>query len=109
VRCALVLALLVCTTALSACNALGGVSPDLVSSVKNAGVSCVRVKSLVMGDAVAVMVNDTKGALVNGTITVDPETCRVTITNAPKDAVATPVLTTTTGTSTVITTIKPVQ
>jgi len=92
--------------ALSACNALGGISPDLIASTKNAAASCVRIKSLVMGDAVFVTANDVKGALVNGSITVNPDSCAMTINNAPGAAV-TPTTTTTTGSSTVTTVTVP--
>jgi uncharacterized lipoprotein YajG len=61
---------LLAITLLAGCNALGGVPPDILASTRNAAASCVRVKSLVMGDAVVVTANDTKGALTNGSITV---------------------------------------
>ena len=101
-----IFAFLLAVLLLPACNGLGGIQPDLATSAKNAGVSCIRVKSLVMGDAVSVMVNDTKGAIVDGSITVNPDTCGITITNSPAAKVA-PVISTTTGTSTTTTTIKP--
>ena len=97
---------LIAVLALSACNALGGISPDLIASTKNAAASCVRVKSLVMGDATFVTAIVVKGALVNGSITVNPDTCGMTINNAPGAAV-TPVVTTTTGSSTVTTVTAP--
>ena len=94
---------------LPACNGLGGIQPDLATSAKNAGVSCIRVKSLVMGDAVSVMVNDTKNAIANGSITVNPDSCAITINNAPGTTVIAPVTSTTTGTSTQTTVIAPVK
>ena len=78
---------------LGGCNALGGIPPDLLANTKNAAASCVRVKSLVMGDAVFVTANDVKGALQDGSITVNPDTCGMTITNT--NAVKTPTTTTT--------------
>lgn len=100
------IAIILTAFSLAACNALGGISPDLIASTKNAAASCVRVKSLVMGDAVFVTANDVKGALVNGSITVNPDSCAMTINNAPGAAV-TPVVTTTTGSSTVTTVTAP--
>lgn len=97
---------LIAILALSACNALGGISPDLIASTKNAAASCVRIKSLVMGDATFVTANDVQGALVNGSITINPDSCAMTINNAPGTAV-TPVTTTTTGSSTVTTVTAP--
>lgn len=81
----ILIALLAIAT-LAGCNALGGIPSDILASTKNAAVSCVRVKSsLVMGDAVFVTANDVKGALQNGSITVNPDSCAMTITNT-KDA-----------------------
>ena len=99
---------LLVSLSLAGCNALGGISPDLLANTKNSAASCVRVKSLVMGDATFVSANDVKGALVNGSITVNPDTCGMTITNAP-GAVKIPVTTTTTGTSSTTTVVKPAQ
>lgn len=102
----LILAVLVIT--LAGCNALGGISPDLIASTKNAAASCVRLKSLLMGDATFVTANDVQGALQNGSITINPETCAMTINNAGQ-VVVTPVTTTTTGSSTTTTVIKAGQ
>lgn len=67
--------------ALAGCNALGGVPKEAMENARNAAASCVRVDSLIMGKAVVTTANDTKGAIVNGSITVNPETCAITITN----------------------------
>ena len=93
---------------LTACSPLGGIQPDLATAAQNAGASCIRVKSLVMGDAVYVSINDTKNAIKNGSVTVNPDTCAMTLNNAPKDTTVAPVVSTTTGSSTITTTIKPV-
>lgn len=67
--------------ALAGCNAMGGVPKEALANAKEAAASCVRVESLTMGKAIVTTANDTKGGLVNGTITVNPETCAITITN----------------------------
>lgn len=95
----------VCATALLAgCNALGGIQPDLVANVKSAGASCVKVESLIMGKAIITSANDTKGALGNGTVTINPDTCAITISNA----LGAPVPALTPGTTSTTTTIVTV-
>lgn len=73
--------LLIGCLVLPACNPLSSVPPDAIVAVKNAAASCVRVESLVMGKAVITTANDTKGALVNGNVSINPDTCAITITN----------------------------
>lgn len=67
---------------LAACNPLSSVPVDALTAVKNAAGSCIRVESLVMGKAVITTANDTKGALVNGNVSINPETCAITISNS---------------------------
>jgi hypothetical protein len=100
------LCLILFLSMLAGCNVMGGVQPDLAAAVQNAGAGCIRIDSLVMGSGRITFANDTLGAIGNGSIAINPDTCGITITNANGSAV-TPVQTTTTGTSTVTTVTVP--
>lgn len=67
----------------ASCNALGGVPPEAISNAKNAAASCIRVSGL-WGNGVVTTANTDKGVIVDGSITVNPENCGMTIVNRPK-------------------------
>lgn len=66
---------------LSACNTLGGVPPEALNAMANAGAGCVRVTG-VWGSGTFVTASADKGVIKNGSITVNPDTCALTIQEA---------------------------
>lgn len=67
----------------ASCNALGGVPDSAIDNAKNAAASCIRVNGL-WGSGVVTTANTDKGVIVDGSITVNPENCGMTIVNRPR-------------------------
>ena len=82
---------------LAGCNALGGIQPEAITAIRDAGGGCIHVKSLVMGEATVTVARDTKGGIRNGGVIVTPD-CGINITDThtvPVPAGASTVTTTT--------------
>lgn len=80
-RCTLLILPLVAV--LSGCNALGGIPPETVGAVANAGGGCVKVQGL-WGSGIVIVGNADKGVIRNGEVTVAGDCQGVTIKEAPK-------------------------
>lgn len=68
---------------LTGCNALGGIPPETVGAVANAGGGCVKVSG-VWGSGIIVVGSADKGVIRNGEVTVAGDCGGVTIKEAPK-------------------------
>lgn len=72
---------------LSACNVLGGVPPETVDAIANAGGGCVKVSG-VWGQGIVIVGNADKGVIRNGSLTVAGDCGGVTITETKPAPVA---------------------
>lgn len=102
--------LLLFLPALISCNALGGIPPETVSAIANAGGGCVTVKSLIMGEAVMMVGSADRGSLRNGEVTVAGGCGGITIKDAATVRAVPPVpgtITTITTPATTSTTVTP--
>lgn len=97
--------LVVAVAVLSGCNGLGGIQPDLIDKSKTSGAYCFRVESLVMGKAVAAFASDPKSG--NNNVSINTETCSITITTEPKATGAPGAPLTVTVPATITTTATP--
>lgn len=75
--------ILVALFVLSGCNALGGIPPETVGAVANAGGGCVKVTG-VWGTGIVVVGSADKGVIRNGEVTVAGDCGGVTIKEAPR-------------------------
>ena len=90
---------LVSAILLAGCNALGGVQPETITAIKNAGGGCIHIKSLVMGEAIVTVASDTKSGIKNGGVLITPD-CGINFTDT--HVVPVPPGSTTTTTTTVV-------
>lgn len=70
---------------LAGCNALGGIPPETVGAVANAGGGCVKVTG-VWGTGIVIVGSADKGVIRNGEVTVAGDCGGVTIKESPKPA-----------------------
>lgn len=68
---------------LAGCNALGGIPPETVNAVANAGGGCVRVVG-VWGSGVIMIASADKGVIRNGEVAVADNCGGISIKEAPR-------------------------
>lgn len=81
--------------AIISCNALGGIQPEAISALRDAGGGCVYVESLVMGKAILTVAHDTKGGIKNGGVSIGAN-CAINLTDTQTIPVPTGATVTTT-------------
>ena len=68
---------------LPGCNALGGIPPETVGAVANAGGGCVKVSGI-WGSGIVIVGNADKGVIRNGELVVAGDCGGITIKEAPR-------------------------
>ena len=84
------LAALVLFLLLTGCNALGGIPPETVNSIANAGGGCVKVQGL-WGSGIVIIGNADKGVIRNGELTVAGDCGGISIKETARPAAVAPV------------------